>query len=209
MLPDDNGKSARDKFNAFAPQWRKQAMKEAGISVTGRTNKHPEADVSKAIREWLTYHHVFFFRCNSTGSPLQGGGWRPSSTRGIPDFICIIPHEGHGIFCGIEAKSEVGKQSEDQKAFEEEVKNAKGYYYVIRNISDLEKFVKLQKTKTDSANSWSVNVTDIDQDTFDLSVKNPKGGEEIKHRSPKEIMREIAALDAESAEVLGNIKALL
>jgi type I restriction enzyme M protein len=45
--------------------------------------------------------------------------------------------------------------------------------------------------------------------TFDLSVKNPNGGEEIAHRSPQEIMDEIAALDAESAEVLGNIKALL
>ena len=40
-------------------------------------------------------------------------------------------------------------------------------------------------------------------------MKNPDGGEEIAHRSPKKIMEEIAALDAESAEVLGNIKALL
>ena len=49
----------------------------------------------------------------------------------------------------------------------------------------------------------------IDPATFDLSVKNPNGGEEVKHRSPEEIMDEIAALDAESAEVLANIKALL
>ena len=49
----------------------------------------------------------------------------------------------------------------------------------------------------------------IDLETFDLSVKNPNGGEEIVHRSPQEIMDEIAALDAESAQVLGNIKALL
>ena len=49
----------------------------------------------------------------------------------------------------------------------------------------------------------------IDKETFDLSVKNPNGGEEIKHRSPQEIIDEIAVLDAESAEVLGNIKALL
>ena len=40
-------------------------------------------------------------------------------------------------------------------------------------------------------------------------MKNPNGGEEIVHRSPKKIMDEIAALDAESAEVLENIKALL
>ena len=49
----------------------------------------------------------------------------------------------------------------------------------------------------------------IDQTTFDLSVKNPNGGEKINHRSPAEIMDEIAALDGESAEVLANIRALL
>ncbi|NCC85694.1 MAG: hypothetical protein EOM03_16460, partial [Clostridia bacterium] len=49
----------------------------------------------------------------------------------------------------------------------------------------------------------------IDQTSFDLSVKNPSGGEEIVHRSPQEIMDEIAALDAESAEALESIRELL
>jgi len=69
--------------------------------------------------------------------------------------------------------------------------------------------VKLQRTFTDSLKSWSVDAKRIDQTTFDLSVKNPNGGEEITHRSPEAIMDEIATLDAESAEVLGNIRALL
>ena len=77
------------------------------------------------------------------------------------------------------------------------------------NDDDLAEFVKLQKTFADSPKSWSVDVAAIDPKTFDLSVKNPNGGEEIAHRSPKEIMDEIAALDAESAEVLGNIRELL
>jgi type I restriction enzyme M protein len=77
------------------------------------------------------------------------------------------------------------------------------------NDDDLAEFVKLQKTFADSPKSWSVDAKSIDKATFDLSVKNPNGGEEVKHLSPKKIMDEIAALDAESAEVLGNIKALL
>ena len=77
------------------------------------------------------------------------------------------------------------------------------------NDDDLTEFVKLQKTFTDSPKSWSVDAKTIDQNTFDLSVKNPDGGEEVVHRTPKKIMAEIAALDAESAEVLENIKALL
>jgi len=52
-------------------------------------------------------------------------------------------------------------------------------------------------------------IRSTDPVTFDLSVKNPNGAEEIAHRSPEAIMEEIAALNAESAEVLGNIKALL
>jgi len=77
------------------------------------------------------------------------------------------------------------------------------------NDADLAEFVKLQKTCADSPKSWSVDAKSIDPTTFDLSVKNPNGGEEITHRSPEIIMDEIAALDAESAEVLAGIRGLL
>jgi len=77
------------------------------------------------------------------------------------------------------------------------------------NDADLSDFATLQKTFADSPKSWSVDVQDLDPKTYDLSVKNPNGDEEIAHRSPQEIMEEIAALDAESSEVLGNIRALL
>jgi type I restriction enzyme M protein len=77
------------------------------------------------------------------------------------------------------------------------------------NDDDLAEFVKLQKTFADSPKSWSVDVMSIDKKTFDLSVKNPNGEKEIAHRSPEAILDEISALDVESAEALGNIKALL
>jgi len=54
-----------------------------------------------------------------------------------------------------------------------------------------------------------VDAKDVDSDTFDLSVKNPNGGEEVVHRSPQEIMDEIGALDVESAKVLQIIRGLL
>jgi len=76
------------------------------------------------------------------------------------------------------------------------------------NDDDLAEFIKLQKTFADSPKSWSVDAKSIDHATFDLSVKNPNGGEEIAHRSPQEIMDEIAALDAESAKVLAKIRGL-
>ncbi|MGH7032620.1 MAG: N-6 DNA methylase [Stellaceae bacterium] len=76
------------------------------------------------------------------------------------------------------------------------------------NDDDLAEFVKLQKTFADSPKSWGLDVASIDQETFDLSAKNPNGTGEINHRSPQEILDEIATLDAQSAEVLRNIRAL-
>ena len=67
---------------------------------------------------------------------------------------------------------------------------------------NLAEFTELQKTKADSPKSWSVDEAAIDPKTFDLSVKNPNGGEEISHHSPAEIMEEMARGDADSAEIL-------
>ena len=77
------------------------------------------------------------------------------------------------------------------------------------NDDDLAEFIKLQKSFADSPKSWSVDAKTIDPTIFDLSVKNPNNGEEVKHRSPQKIMDEIAVLDAESAKVLKTIRGLL
>lgn len=77
------------------------------------------------------------------------------------------------------------------------------------NENDLAEFVALQKTFADSENSWTVNVKDIDQSTFDLSVKNPNKKEEVTLRKPQAILEEMKALDEESAEILNSILELI
>lgn len=77
------------------------------------------------------------------------------------------------------------------------------------NDEDLAEFVRLQPARAASPQSWSVPVAQIDKSSWDLSVKNPNGGAEVRLRSPQEILDEIAALDAESAEVLAMIRELL
>jgi type I restriction enzyme M protein len=77
------------------------------------------------------------------------------------------------------------------------------------NDADLVPFIAAQKTFADTAQSWSLDVAAVNASTFDLSVKNPTGGEVVAHRSPQDIMDEIAALDAEAAEVLASIRELL
>jgi type I restriction enzyme M protein len=75
--------------------------------------------------------------------------------------------------------------------------------------ADLAEFVKLQKTKADSENSWSVDIKNINPKTFDLSVKNPNKGEEVALREPEEILDEMKKLDEEGGGILDNIKSFL
>ena len=77
------------------------------------------------------------------------------------------------------------------------------------NENDLLDFVKLQKTKADSKNSWLVNVADVNKEAFDLSVKNPNKGPGVSLRDTKEILKEIKRLDEESTKILNKIDELV
>ena len=77
------------------------------------------------------------------------------------------------------------------------------------NDDDLKEFVELQASFAESEKSWSVDVADIDQDTFDLSVKNPNTPEEAPLREPEEIITDMVRLDAESADILEGIRGML
>jgi len=104
--------------------------------------------------------------------------------------------------------------------FEKGKKTQKTWFYQLnldRNLGktnplnerDLAEFVELQKTQAESENSWTVNIKDIEQTTFDLSVKNPNTPEEAPLREPKEILKNMADLDKESAEILKTIEDLI
>jgi len=77
------------------------------------------------------------------------------------------------------------------------------------NENDLVEFVKLQKTKADSENSWSSNIADVDPVSFDLSVKNPNKQQDSALREPQAILDEMKLLDEESAKIFKKIKGLV
>jgi len=74
------------------------------------------------------------------------------------------------------------------------------------NDDDLKEFKDLQKTLADSEKSWSVNVSEVSTNNYDLSVKNPNGKVEQVFRSMDEILAEMEALDEETTEILNGIK---
>jgi len=77
------------------------------------------------------------------------------------------------------------------------------------NENDLAEFIKLQKTKADSPNSWSVNAADVDTATYYLSVKNPRKKDETAPREPGKILDEMKALDEEASGIIKKIKGIL
>ncbi len=83
------------------------------------------------------------------------------------------------------------------------------------NENDLADFVTLQKavtlsqSKGESENSWTINIKDIDQTTFDLGAKNPNKKAEAALRQPEEILEEMKILDEESTDILNSILELI
>lgn len=77
------------------------------------------------------------------------------------------------------------------------------------NDDDMKEFVKLQPKKPETENSWNFKIADLDEDTYDLSVKNPNTPEEDPLRSPKVILEEMENLDKETNTILKSLKELI
>lgn len=77
------------------------------------------------------------------------------------------------------------------------------------NENDLAEFLKLQKTKADSENSWTINIADVNPASFDLSVKNPNKQTDSTLREPLTILDEMKSLDEESESILKKLKGIL
>jgi type I restriction enzyme M protein len=118
-----------------------------------------------------------------------------------------------GVFTGAGVKTVV-------LFFDKGTPTRKIWYYQLnldRNLgktnalseNDLADFVALQKTKANSENSWTFDVSKIDTRTYELSSKNPSKKEESALRDPKVLLKEIKALDKESEDILNSIAKLL
>lgn len=77
------------------------------------------------------------------------------------------------------------------------------------NDKDLAEFIELQKTKPETEKSWMILTGDVNEETYDLSVKNPNLPEEAPLRDPKEILKEMEVLDSQTNVILKSIKDFL
>ena len=77
------------------------------------------------------------------------------------------------------------------------------------NDADLAEFVELQSNRAIGEKSWIVKRDDLDDDTCDLSVKNPTVPEAEALRPPEAIIADILARDVETTNILGKIRRML
>ena len=103
--------------------------------------KETEALISHAIREYLEYKNVFFWR-NNVGAGFfknKNGGERfvRFSQKGSPDFFCL----SNGMLFGIEIKTAKGEQSEDQEKYQKAFEKAGGVYILARCVDDVSKYI--------------------------------------------------------------------
>jgi type I restriction enzyme M protein len=77
------------------------------------------------------------------------------------------------------------------------------------NDNDMKDFLVQAKTKAATELSWSVDVSEIDKETWDLSVKNPNRSNEIVHRAPSEVLSDLQSIDVETTQILNRLRDLL
>ena len=103
----------------------------------------PEGFIQDLILDWLAAKHILAFRMN-TGAMKIDKRYVKFGVKGMADILafptyyeCSTPWE-YTIPLWIEVKSEKGKQSAEQKSFQDQVEEAGHHYVVARSIEDVE-----------------------------------------------------------------------
>lgn len=96
-----------------------------------------EKEIQLAICDYLALKKYFFWRQNTVPVfDFKTKVYRPMpkySVNGVPDIILI--HKGQ--FIGLEVKQPKGKQSDNQKIFENNCKKAGGQYHIVTSLDDI------------------------------------------------------------------------
>lgn len=93
-----------------------------------------EKYIQKTILEYLQYRRYFVWRNNSGAFKNDSGGFYKFGDLGSPDIFLVK----NGCIYGLEVKNEKGKQSHNQKTWEEGFTKAGGIYKVVRSLEDVQ-----------------------------------------------------------------------
>ena len=100
-----------------------------------------EIDVQRAVLKWLhSKDGVMAWRQNNGSQyDMKIGGYRSfSGLKGIPDIIAVMQVDGFNVTMWVEVKHK-SRQSADQILFQKRVEHLGGFYFVVKNVDDIEK----------------------------------------------------------------------
>lgn len=104
--------------------------------------KISEKHTQKAILDYLKYKKIFHYRQNSGAFKTESGGYmRTASVSGLPDIVAIKD----GLYIGLEVKTEIGRQSKEQREIQNRITAAGGLYLVVRSLDDVRKIFEAEK----------------------------------------------------------------
>lgn len=101
----------------------------------------PEGAVLKAVTDYLAARRILAFRMNTGAMSAEHNGKKRFMRFGTPGMADVLAFPFRGSFIiplWLEVKSDKGKQSEAQKAFQVMVQAEGHRYAVVRSIEDVE-----------------------------------------------------------------------
>lgn len=105
-----------------------------------------ERDIQKCIIDYLAAERIFAFRLNTGGAKVPGGFLRPHSLgAGAADILAFTEPADDAMETSkywfvplwIEVKNSKGRQSEEQKSFQEYVEGLGHRYILARSVDDV------------------------------------------------------------------------
>lgn len=105
--------------------------------------KTKESTIQKGVIKYLQHlenlGHLYFFRSGAGAVKIKGKDKKEryfkTGKKGCPDItVCY-----RGGFYGLEIKSPTGRQTANQKKAQQAIEQARGKYYLIRDVLEVEK----------------------------------------------------------------------
>lgn len=110
--------------------------------------KPSEKEIEDAIMYFLNYQiGCMAFKVDTRANfDVRLGTYRAMSKHvlpGTPDILCCYSVNQIGVFVGLEVKTDTGRQSAHQLAFQERLQQrANGFYFIVRSVKDAEDALK-------------------------------------------------------------------
>jgi len=104
-----------------------------------------EAELQRAVKNWLDHHRIFYWRMNLGGIIVNNGaGFIRNSLAGFPDLMGIFYEKpNHGKAWAIELKTKKGRLSDSQKNWIFRLEGHGVAVSVCRSVDDVRAFFKL------------------------------------------------------------------